>query len=767
MANSNRTKRTNGVKKRTKQTLEISNLARIILIVTGILLLLVLLTESMGGIGFLVRDAMLYLLGNAAYILPILLILLAINSYLNSIKTSDIYLIVAAVVILFLSSILLDSVSEQAGIYRNRFYFGSDITLLATNGGIMGAFINSFMLKAFGTLGLNIIVITLLAISLVIFFNLDYEKIAATMFAYTREGLSGLKDAASDSISKAKEERSRRNELTEPEERTPKIVDSSSAFKESENRETIINYHTQNKARKIEMPSDELLRMTTSEEEPKQRRKEKIGDKVEIEKEIKQSKSEEKKYVFPPISLLNKTDSTDRINKNEILQNSRIIEDTMANFGIEARVEQVNSGPTITCYELVPAPNVKLSKIVGLADNLSFSLASPDIRIEAPIPGKTAVGIEVPNKTKSMVTLEEVINSKAFDTSRSDLPLVLGKDASGQIIISSIEDMPHLLIAGATGSGKSVCINGIILSLLYKSSPEDLRLILVDPKIVELSIYNSIPHLLIPVVTNPKKAASTLAWAVEEMERRYKLFAQNSVKDLKSYNAKMEATEGKLPKIVIIIDELADLMMVASNEVEDYIARLAQMARAAGMHLVLATQRPSVDVITGTIKANIPSRISFSVSSQIDSRTILDMAGAEKLLGKGDMLFYPSFYSKPKRIQGAFVTSEEVEKVIDFFKTTTETDFSEEVIEEIETVKVNKELDLDPLMMDAIKLIVYDGQASISYLQRKLKIGYSRAARIVDQMEEQGFVGKSEGSKPRTVNITEEDYLKLLGETIE
>ncbi len=767
MANSNRTKRTSSAKRKNKQSFEISNIARVTLIISGVLLLLVLLTESMGGIGFLLRDLLLYLLGNAAYVLPILLILLAVNSYLNSIKTSDVYLIVAAIVILLLSSILLDSVSEQAGIYKNRFYFGSDITLLATNGGMVGAFINSFMLRAFGTLGLNIIAVTLLAISLVVFFNLDYEKIGNLLIEYTREGMTSLSSAVSDSISKAKASKDNKKELAMEEERIPRIKGSTEAFELPENRETVINYHTQNEARKIDMPSDELLRVTVAEEEQKPKTKGKIGDKVEIEREIQQSKAEEKKYIFPPLSLLNKSNSPDRINKNEILQNSRIIEDTMANFGIEARVEQVNSGPTITCYELVPAPNVKLSKIVGLADNLSFSLASPDIRIEAPIPGKTAVGIEVPNKTKSMVTLEEVINSKTFETNRSDLPLVLGKDASGQIIISSIEDMPHLLIAGATGSGKSVCINGIILSLLYKSSPDDLRLILVDPKIVELSIYNSIPHLLIPVVTNPKKAASTLAWAVEEMERRYKLFAQNSVKDLKSYNKKMESSDGKLPKIVIIIDELADLMMVASNEVEDYIARLAQMARAAGMHLILATQRPSVDVITGTIKANIPSRISFSVSSQIDSRTILDMAGAEKLLGRGDMLFYPSFYSKPKRIQGAFVTSEEVEKVIDFFKTTTETDFSKEVIEEIETVKVNKELDLDPLMMDALKLIVYDEQASISYLQRKLKIGYSRAARIVDQMEEQGFVGKSEGSKPRAINITEEDYLKLLGDAIE
>jgi len=432
----------------------------------------------------------------------------------------------------------------------------------------------------------------------------------------------------------------------------------------------------------------------------------------------------------------------------------------MKNFGIDAKIVQINRGPTITCYELEPAPGVKVSRIVNLSNDLALSLAASDIRIVAPIPGKSAVGIEVPNKVKDNVTLKEILQSEEYQTLDSNIPLSLGKDITGKTIISSIDKMPHLLIAGATGSGKSVCINTIIMSILFKAHPDDVKLLLIDPKVVELNIYNGIPHLLIPVVTDPKKAAMALDWAVSEMERRYKLFADNNVRDIKSYNLKFSnKPEEKLPNIVIIIDELADLMMVAAKEIEDYICRLAQMARAAGMYLIIATQRPSVDVITGTIKANIPSRISFAVSSQIDSRTILDMSGAEKLLGKGDMLFFPSHLSKPVRVQGAFVSDEEVKKVVDFLKSQSTAEYDEEIISTIENEMNFNNLndDVDVLLPDAISIVVEEGQASISMLQRRLKIGYARAARIIDQMEERGIVSGYEGSKPRKVLISKEE----------
>ncbi|MFS8540881.1 MAG: DNA translocase FtsK, partial [Tissierellales bacterium] len=466
-------------------------------------------------------------------------------------------------------------------------------------------------------------------------------------------------------------------------------------------------------------------------------------------------------FVLPPLDLLNDVEKKQTYDfRKEVIQNAKKIEETMRNFGIDSKIVEINRGPTITCYELEPAPGVKVSRIVNLSNDLALSLAASDIRIVAPIPGKSAVGIEVPNKVKDNVTLKEILQSEEYQTLDSNIPLSLGKDITGKTIISSIDKMPHLLIAGATGSGKSVCINTIIMSILFKAHPDDVKLLLIDPKVVELNVYNGIPHLLIPVVTDPKKAAIALNWAVTEMERRYKLFANNNVRDIKSYNLKFSnKPEEKLPNIVIIIDELADLMMVAAKEIEDYICRLAQMARAAGMYLIIATQRPSVDVITGTIKANIPSRISFAVSSQIDSRTILDMSGAEKLLGKGDMLFSPSHLSKPVRVQGAFVSDEEVKKVVDFLKSQSTAEYDEEIISTIENEMNFNNLndDVDVLLPDAISIVVEEGQASISMLQRRLKIGYARAARIIDQMEERGIVSGYEGSKPRKVLISKEE----------
>lgn len=473
-------------------------------------------------------------------------------------------------------------------------------------------------------------------------------------------------------------------------------------------------------------------------------------------------------YTLPSLELLKDFEKKqDPYSKKEILNNAKKIEETMKNFGIDANIMQINKGPAITCYELQLAPGIKVSRVVNLSDDLALNLATSDIRVEAPIPGKAAVGIEVPNRIKDNVGLKEILQSDEYISLDSNIPLLLGKNISGKPIVSSIDKMPHLLIAGATGSGKSVCINTIIMSILFKAHPDEVKLLLIDPKVVELSIYNGIPHLLIPVVTEPRKAASALNWAVEEMERRYKLFAKNSVRDIKAFNEKFEnKKEERLSNIVIIIDELADLMMVAAQEIEDLICRLAQMARAAGIYLIVATQRPSVDVITGTIKANIPSRISFAVSSQVDSRTILDMSGAEKLLGKGDMLFYPSNLSKPIRIQGAFISDGEVEKVVEFLKAQNLADYDDEIIETIHSeIELDNFLgDRDELLPDAAYLVTGEGQASISLLQRKLKIGYARAARIVDEMEELGIVGGHEGSKPRKVLITRDEVDSLFGE---
>ena len=481
--------------------------------------------------------------------------------------------------------------------------------------------------------------------------------------------------------------------------------------------------------------------------------------------------SEDENYEFPPVELLKQgTTKTLKGGKKALTDTATRLQKTLFSFGVSAKVENVSVGPAITRYELKPAEGVRVSKIAKLSDDIALNLAAESIRIEAPIPGKQAVGIEIPNKEKEVVHFRDIIETTAFQDAESKVSVGLGKDISGEPVIADIGKMPHVLIAGSTGAGKSVCINTLITSIIYKAKPSEVKLVMVDPKVVELSVYNGIPHLLIPVVTDSKKAAGALAWAVQEMENRYQLFATKGVRDLKGYNAATSEEEGNLPQIVIIIDELADLMMVAAKDVEDSICRLAQKARAAGMHLVIATQRPSVDVITGIIKANIPSRIAFAVSSQIDSRTILDMVGAEKLLGKGDMLFYPIGSSKPTRVQGAFVSDQEVEKIVDFIKSNGgEATYNEDILEEIERAnKTDKELetpdeedDTDPFLEDAIKTVVEVGQASTSFIQRRFKVGYARAGRIIDQMEARGIISGYEGSKPRQVLITMERLQEL------
>ena len=482
----------------------------------------------------------------------------------------------------------------------------------------------------------------------------------------------------------------------------------------------------------------------------------------------------EKPYVFPPISLLGRDHG--KSSGSGILEqqkNGRKLEMTLKSFGVEARVINVSAGPTVTRYEVSPSQGVKVSKIVNLADDIALNLAASGIRIEAPIPGKAAVGIEVPNKETKSVYLRTVLESDAFRKHPSKLAFALGEDITGNPIVTDIAKMPHLLIAGATGSGKSVCINTLITSILYKADPKEVKLLLVDPKVVELSVYNGIPHLLIPVVTDPKKASAALNWAVREMLERYNDFAACGVRDIKGFNAMKEEKgepEAKMPQIVIIIDELADLMMAAPGEVEDSICRLAQMARAAGMHLIIATQRPSVDVITGVIKANIPSRLAFAVSSGIDSRTILDMVGAEKLLGKGDMLFYPSGQSKPSRIQGAFVTDKEVEQIVDFLRKSSRPGYTQEMVDQITAVAKTASgpsEETDEFFEQAVDLILEKEKASVSMLQRQFRIGYNRAARLMDELERRGLVGPEEGSKPRKVLITRAQWEEMQSPTEE
>ena len=466
-------------------------------------------------------------------------------------------------------------------------------------------------------------------------------------------------------------------------------------------------------------------------------------------------------YKFPPTTLLAPGKSKKGADSREELRETAVkLVETLKSFGVEVKLLQVSRGPTVTRYELQPSVGVKVSKITNLADDIALNLAAAAVRIEAPIPGKAAIGIEIPNKEVTSVALRDVIESDEFKNAPSKLSVALGMDITGKAIIGDIAKMPHVLIAGATGSGKSVCINSIITSILYKADPNEVKLMMVDPKVVELGVYNGIPHLLVPVVTDPKKASGALGWAVSEMTRRYNLFAENGVRDLTGYNEVLELDgEDKLPQIVIIIDELSDLMMVAPKEIEDSICRLAQMARAAGMHLIIATQRPSVNVITGVIKANIPSRIAFAVSSHIDSRTILDSAGAEKLLGKGDMLFMPMGASKPTRIQGAFVSDKEVERIVEFIKDTSEASYDEDIKDKINaTVGVEPDdADCDELLPKAIEIAVASGSISTSMVQRRLGVGYARAGRIIDQMEARGIISGADGSKPRNVLVSAED----------
>lgn len=710
-----------------------SDIFGIVIIGVGVVILFSLFSFKMGIVGEVINGTTFSLMGLGAYFLPLFIIGSGIILMMDRFERIQLRIIIAMTIVFLSFLVVLDGINMDSASLMERIKSGLELSKASRGGGIFGSFFGFFFYKLFGSVGTYVVLAFAITASLLIISNLTVKE----------------------AVGKAKNLNPKITKNTPKTDATARRIPSN-PDKMLEERQEVIKISDYTKSQ----PTLEHTEKEHKEHLPKIPKEQLVKETKSIESEIKEKsvKSVKIQYKTPPPNLLiSPLPKVDGNNRKDILNNARIIEETMRNFGIEATVSHINVGPTITCYELSPAPGIKLSRIVSLSDNISLSLASSDIRIEAPIPGKAAVGIEVPNKTKDMVLFKELIQSKEFSEIKSDIPLVLGKDITGNVVISTIDRMPHLLIAGATGSGKSVSINTIIMSLLYKSSPDDLKLLLIDPKVVELSVYNGIPHLLIPVVTDAKKAAFALNWAVSEMERRYKIFAKSNVRDIQSYNEKHFEDGLKIPKILIIIDELADLMMVAAQEIEDYIARLAQMARAAGMYLIVATQRPSVDVITGTIKANIPSRISFAVSSQVDSRTILDMAGAEKLLGQGDMLFYPSSYSKPVRLQGAFISNKEVEKVVSYLQEQNAAQYDDDVMDIVQNAKTVNYGEGDDLLPEATKLVVSEGVASISLLQRKLKIGYARAARLIDEMEARGVVGGYEGSKPRKVLVTDSD----------
>lgn len=699
-------------KKKSKNKEKINEqICGIIISSLSILAIISLFSNKTGSIGKIMKNVLLQLLGVGGYVFPIITLILGIFFIMKKIIKEEKKLYSLLIIFLCFLTIIDIKTSPKNMEFLDKISKSIALGLEGKGSGIVGSFLGFVFYKLFGSIGSYIIMCSIVIICIMIISDYKIYNI----------------------VEISKKEKN--------------VVKGKSAYNHDENN----LYNKSNKINKNAKRQNNLKILDYTQNTDNNK---KISD-----EKAKITRHDFTSYELPSLSLLKDADvSIEKDEKKNILENAKKIEDTMKNFGIQANIIQISKGPTITCYELQPAPGVKVSKIVNLSDDIALTLATSGIRIEAPIPGKSAVGIEVPNKNKIIVSLKELLNSYEFQSIDKGIPIALGKDISGSPIIGDIEKMPHLLIAGATGSGKSVCINTIIMSILYKLSPSDVQLLLIDPKMVELNIYSKVPHLIAPVVTDAKKASNVLNWAVDEMNKRYKLFAKNNVRDINSYNSKVSKKDSKekLSKIVIIIDELADLMMVSAQEVEDCICRIAQMARAAGMYLIIATQRPSVDVITGTIKANIPSRISFAVTSQTDSRTILDMNGAEKLLGKGDMLYFPSGAMKPTRIQGAYVDEAEIQNVVDFLGKQNMSYYDENLVEAIENDNIKPSIETDELIDEAIKLVVEEGQASISLLQRKLKIGYSRAARIVDQMEEMGIVGGYEGSKPRKVLITKE-----------
>ncbi|MFZ5987298.1 MAG: DNA translocase FtsK 4TM domain-containing protein [Bacillota bacterium] len=759
----------------------------IVMLAFGILMLLSLYFEnSIGVFGSFIKSFIMGFMGLPSFIVPPIIIFYSILViFRRNSRKVNLKLLYISILILIVSAMI------QTGFYDEQDYINKrvfdcivkfyDDGRSMHGGGILGGIISIPFLLLFGNLGTIIILTTIAVIDIILITNISI----AGMLIKIKSKITGLFEKIQNSLKVTNKEVEQELMEDDPDfepdivmngRKLPKILDfgakkadkESKVDKEKEGKEQVETIpKVELNGIKPENDKVDFIVKDLKKNDTSTANVEKIADSVN--KEISSKPKVNIDYKYPHTGLLednNQGNGNAADYRNAAIRGAKKLEETLKSFGVDAKVVNVSMGPAVTRYELQPSPGVKVSKIVNLSDDISLNLAASGVRIEAPIPGKAAIGIEVPNKEVVPVFLKDVIESREFKEFGPKLAFALGKDISGQNMVADIAKMPHVLVAGATGSGKSVCINSLIISLLFKASPNEVKLLMVDPKVVELGIYNGIPHLLIPVVTDPKKAAGALNWAVQEMVNRYKLFADKGVRDIKGYNA-MAQEKGEtdlLPHIVIIIDELADLMMVAPNDVEDAICRLAQMARAAGMHLVIATQRPSVDVITGVIKANIPSRIAFAVSSQVDSRTILDMAGAEKLLGKGDMLFYPVGEPKPIRVKGAFVSDKEVEKVVEYIKSQGDAEYNEDIIEEINSEKEQQEEDPgdnDELLPQAIELVVEAGQASVSLIQRKFKVGYARAARIIDQMEARGIVGGFEGSKPRQVLITRHQLHEL------
>ena len=787
-------------KKRAKQKSKL-DLAIISLIVFSVLLGTLIYTKS-GVVGIKLNEMLGGMFGIMQYIIPIGIFAIAIKLACCDGKNEVTSKLIQYIIVIISLSIVLSVFQISAGeihaqkdlskVVKEAYYLGAK----NKGGGAIGAVAAIPLTKFLGNIGAIILCIGIAIILIVFTFGIN---------------LSEIINRALEKVDEMREERLERQEEEEDEEETEtpaqrrrrlKLERQEARRKQSEGMKTqegeqikinfggriVENQDKKTKLKKYDHSGDDLEPLTR---DSKKKTQETIQPDVldsNLFKDVEEEKEDKKKavlqlehgvtvedehYEYPPVELLSKPSKKGiKGGAKALTDTATKLQKTLYSFGVSAKVENVSVGPAITRYELKPAEGVRVSKIANLADDIALNLAAETIRIEAPIPGKQAVGIEVPNKEKEVVHFREVLDSDVFKSNNSKLTVGLGKDVAGNVQLADIAKMPHVLIAGSTGSGKSVCINTIITSIIYNAKPSEVKFVMVDPKVVELSVYNGIPHLLIPVVTDPRKAAGALAWAVQEMDDRYNKFATKGVRDIKGYNKAIseESELGKMPQIVIIIDELADLMMVAKNDVEDAICRLAQKARAAGMHLVIATQRPSVDVITGLIKANVPSRIAFAVSSQVDSRTILDSIGAEKLLGKGDMLFFPSGAPKPSRVQGAFVSDDEVEKIVDFIKSNGTATYSEDILESIENnnktdKEISQEADMDdetdPFLMEAIKTVIETGQASTSFIQRRFKVGYARAGRIIDQMEERGVISGYQGSKPREVLMTKTQWEEL------
>lgn len=788
-----------GKRSKNKNRIDI-NVAVVIMILISILLAVLIYTKS-GYIGENLSPILGGIMGVTKYILPIGMFLISIymsyedKDYLFSklIQYGIFLLCVATVLSVFqISNGSINANNEFGQMLQDGYKIGEN----NKGGGAIGTAVAGLLIKLLGEVGTVILCIGMAILFIVFMFGIRPAEIISQWMDNAREEREAKRE---ERISRRKEDEEIRANATKETKKERRLREKEEQKRQAEQLadQITINLNDgsldESNVKKYNHDKDNLIQFNIKKGKNKEEREksEETGPDVidanlfKTEQETKEEKVkevlqlehtltvEDENYEFPPVQLLSEGErKANKGGKKAVTDTATKLQKTLYSFGVSAKVENVSVGPAITRYELKPAEGVRVSKIANLADDIALNLAAETIRIEAPIPGKQAVGIEVPNKENEMVHLRDIIDCDQFKNHKSKLAFALGKDVGGQEVVTDIAKMPHVLIAGATGSGKSVCINTLIASIIYKAKPSEVKLLMVDPKVVELSVYNGIPHLLIPVVTDPKKAAGALAWAVQEMVNRYSLFASKNVRDIKGYNEALDkdGNTEKLPQIVIIIDELSDLMMVSPKDVEDAICRLAQMARAAGMHLVIATQRPSVDVITGIIKANIPSRISFAVSSQIDSRTILDMAGAEKLLGKGDMLFYPSGAPKPTRIQGAFISDKEVEKIVDFIKNNSNVTYNDDIIKQIENSgNTDKEMaeqaddddNTDPFLMDAIDVVVETGQASTSFIQRRFKVGYARAGRIIDQMEERGIISGFQGSKPREVLMSKERWQEL------